>query len=394
MIKRLFILLLLIPSFCLAQSAGLPGGVPPTWNSGTTYTIGSQVNYQGGLYVSIQQGSNENPQTATSFWTFVLGVGAFTTTGSSGAATYDSATGALNIPSYSGGGSCTNALTLNNAGSGASSGTTFNCSAAVTLSYNTLGAASSGANSNITSLTGLTTPLTVPQGGTGVASHTAYGLLAGGTTSTGTEQTLATGTAKQLLLSGGSAALPSYIDFPERLYVPAANCVNSVPGSGWSLGASGAPSCRTGTNNTGGFVAITDTSSTFGEFTIAIPEDWDSTSLPLIRFYLAYPGTDGASAHTIIPAFKVSCTGTAGTTSDDVSFNASHSSSTITLASATANLFFSSSNVLMNSTDMTGCAAGSQMIVQVGRATDTATLAANFYGVAVTFPRLLTVQAN
>jgi hypothetical protein len=36
--------------------------------------------------------------------------------------------------------------------------------------------ATAGANANITSLTGLTTPLTVPQGGTGVATGTAHGL--------------------------------------------------------------------------------------------------------------------------------------------------------------------------------------------------------------------------
>lgn len=40
-----------------------------------------------------------------------------------------------------GGGTTTNALTLNNSGSGAASGTTFNGSTAVTLSYNTIGAA-------------------------------------------------------------------------------------------------------------------------------------------------------------------------------------------------------------------------------------------------------------
>jgi hypothetical protein len=98
-------------------------------------------------------------------------VQSLTTTGSSGAATLSS--GVLNIPQYSGG-TTTNALTLNNSGSGASSGATFNGSAAVTLSYNTVGAASSGANSNITSLTGLTTPLSTAQGGTGAGALTGY----------------------------------------------------------------------------------------------------------------------------------------------------------------------------------------------------------------------------
>ena len=61
-----------------------------------------------------------------------------TTTGTSGAATLLS--GTLNIPQYSGG-TTTNALTMNNSGSGAASGATFNGGTAVTLSYNTLGAA-------------------------------------------------------------------------------------------------------------------------------------------------------------------------------------------------------------------------------------------------------------
>jgi len=50
-----------------------------------------------------------------------------------------------------GGGTTTNALTLNNSGSGAASGTTFDGSTAVTLSYNTLGAAPAptGANTEL-----------------------------------------------------------------------------------------------------------------------------------------------------------------------------------------------------------------------------------------------------
>ena len=52
------------------------------------------------------------------------------------------------------GGTTTNALTINNSGSGDVSGTTFNGSAAVTISYNTVGAQAS--NSNLTNLAGLT----------------------------------------------------------------------------------------------------------------------------------------------------------------------------------------------------------------------------------------------
>ena len=74
-----------------------------------------------------------------------------------------------------------------------------------------LSAAASGANSNITSITGLTTPLAVNQGGTGVATTTAYSVLCGGTTSTGAFQAVSgLGTSGQLLTSNGVGALPSW----------------------------------------------------------------------------------------------------------------------------------------------------------------------------------------
>jgi hypothetical protein len=53
-----------------------------------------------------------------------------------------------------GGGTTTNALTINDSGSGNASGTTFNGSAAITISYNTIGAQAS--SSNLTNLSALT----------------------------------------------------------------------------------------------------------------------------------------------------------------------------------------------------------------------------------------------
>ena len=57
---------------------------------------------------------------------------------------------------------------------------------------------------------GLTTPLTVTYGGTGVSSTTAYTLLAGGTTSTAALQSLSAGTTNQVLVSQGASALPAW----------------------------------------------------------------------------------------------------------------------------------------------------------------------------------------
>ena len=65
-----------------------------------------------------------------------------------------------------------------------------------------LSAAASGANSDITSLTGLTTALTVPQGGTGAASFTSGSLLKGAGTSA-----VAVASASDIVTAIGSTAV-------------------------------------------------------------------------------------------------------------------------------------------------------------------------------------------
>jgi len=187
-------------------------------------------------------------------------------------------------------------------------------------------------------------------------------------------------------IGGGSGGGP----FPSTYFIPAANCVTGAPGSGWSISSGGSASCRSGVHNVGGYIAISDTSSTFASFQVEIPLDWDTGVNPYIRFQLA--STDTASGHTIIPQIQVACYKGDGTTTDDVVANAAHSSSTVTL-NGNANAFWATSNVQMNSTDVTGCVGGSLMQVTVGRATDTAT-SAEFYGATITFPRSIMVQPD
>jgi hypothetical protein len=52
--------------------------------------------------------------------------------------------------------------------------------------------------------------VTVAQGGTGVTSTTAYGVITGGTTTTGTLQNAGAGSTGQVLTSNGSSALPTW----------------------------------------------------------------------------------------------------------------------------------------------------------------------------------------
>jgi len=71
-----------------------------------------------------------------------------------------------------------------------------------------LGAAASGSNSDITELTGLTTDLTVAQGGTGAGTFTDAGVLIGN--GTGAVQVTTAGTSGQVLTSNGAGVDPTF----------------------------------------------------------------------------------------------------------------------------------------------------------------------------------------
>ncbi len=121
--------------------------------------------------------------------------------------------------------------------------------------------------------------------------------------------------ATQICTSGGATKTCSYIDFPERYMVPAANCNNATGGAGWSIGSGGTVTCRAGTNNLGGYVTITDTTSTFAQFSLAIPADWNSGSLPFVLFGIM--STDTTNGHTIIPQIRVGCVTAINVTATD-----------------------------------------------------------------------------
>jgi hypothetical protein len=83
-----------------------------------------------------------------------------------------------------------------------------------TTARGNLTAAKSGANSDITSLTGLTTPLTVAQGGTGAATLTANNVLLGNGTSA--PQVVAPSTSGNVLTSNGTtwvSSSPSSVNY-------------------------------------------------------------------------------------------------------------------------------------------------------------------------------------
>ena len=55
---------------------------------------------------------------------------------------------------------------------------------------------------------------TVPDGGTNKQSHTTYGVITGGTTTTGTVQNVTNGDSGTVLTSQGASLLPSWVLLP------------------------------------------------------------------------------------------------------------------------------------------------------------------------------------
>lgn len=88
--------------------------------------------------------------------------------------------------------------------------------------------AHNGANSDITSLSGLTTPITVPQGGTNATTFTSHGTLVGQGTSAVTAT--ATGISGQVLTSNGASADPTYQTLPAGGSVTSIATNNGVTG--------------------------------------------------------------------------------------------------------------------------------------------------------------------
>ena len=143
-----------------------------------------------------------------------VGTGALTVTGNETVSGTLGVTGATTLSSTVATGALT--VTGNETVSGTLgvTGATSLSSATVSSTLGVTGAAtlaSTLAVTGVTTLTGgLNTPLTVPNGGTGVATRTAYGVIVGGTTATGATQTVTPGTSGYLLTSGGASAIPTW----------------------------------------------------------------------------------------------------------------------------------------------------------------------------------------
>lgn len=105
----------------------------------------------------------------------------------------------------------------------------------------TLGGSPTTALINAASITaGWTGTLAVARGGTGLATTTAYGLITGGTTATGNFQNAGTGTAGQMYVSGGSAALGTWTSVATITFNGVSTNQTMVANNGYYITSGGA----------------------------------------------------------------------------------------------------------------------------------------------------------
>lgn len=158
----------------------LAGGLIYTYAAGTTTPVATYTSSSGATPhanpIVLDSGgrvaSGEIWLTTTTVYKFVLKTSAGVTI-----ATYDNVGGSPNVADL-----LLAANNLSELTNTATARTNLGLGTAATAAATSF--ASSGANSNITSLTGLTTPLTVSQGGTGNATLTVNAAVVGGATST------------------------------------------------------------------------------------------------------------------------------------------------------------------------------------------------------------------
>jgi trimeric autotransporter adhesin len=158
--------------------------------------------------------------------------------------------GASALPTFQAAGA--SSITITGDSGGGLTGNSF------TFTGGTTGLTFSGATTTET----LTGTLIVGNGGTGQSTLAAYRLITGGTTSTGALQTVAsTGSAGQLLTSGGSAAVPAWttatypstITANDLVYASASNVIGGLASANSSIlstNSSGVPTWTTAPNIT------------------------------------------------------------------------------------------------------------------------------------------------
>lgn len=229
--------------------------------------------------------------------------------------------------SVTGVGSVSNAVTFNNSGAGAASGTTFDGSVARTISYNTIGAQAAG--TYVTSVTG-TSPVASSGGTTpAISLATGYG---------DTQNPYASKTANYFLAApNGSAGAPTFramvaADVPALSYVSSVSATAPITSSGGltpTIGVTSAALTKTDDTNITMTLGGTPASALLAATSMTL--GWTGT-LAVSRGGIG-TGTAGIGAFNNITGYTAS--GATGTTSTNLVFS---TSPTLTTPKATTTI--------------------------------------------------------
>jgi hypothetical protein len=208
-----FVATAVVPAATFTEFAGPTAYTfsPPLALAGNTVSITQSNTSTNGYLSATDWNTFNNKQPAGSYITALTGDGSAAGPGSSA---FTLATVNSNVGSF-GSSTAIPSFTVNAKGLITAASTSAVIAPAGTLTGTTL--ASNVVTSSLTSVGTITsgvwngTAITVPNGGTGDASFTAYSVICGGTTSTGALQNVSgVGTAGQVLTSNGASALPTW----------------------------------------------------------------------------------------------------------------------------------------------------------------------------------------
>jgi hypothetical protein len=176
---------------------------------------------------------------------------------------------------------------------------------------------------------------------------------------------------------------------PSPIYLAAAGCNNATAATFWDLPTAtpAAAACVTGTNIQKGVLDYLDTSGGFSaQYTLALPVDWTTATLPDVDLYWTTSATSGNAKWTV----QFVCTDVAATATDDPAFPASSNGfNTVTTAAAgTANRVQTST--ITGATVPASCASATKELLHIrvfrdgNDAADTIAATARFIGMMLT----------